>query len=163
ALRREDGSLVLTGRLAPDARVRFTRSGVLLGQAGRLAIVEKDRPPATLPVDSFGSTPQLDASLDHVYRLHEGRLWRESRLGPGAGRRGPRRPHALLDGPALRLRFLSRFGPAGGLRLRRLRSRPERRREAAAPPRPNRGRRLPLHGRALPVPLDRRGRRSGPQ
>jgi hypothetical protein len=91
SLRREDGSVVLRGRLGPDARLRFTRTGCLVGRGNVLALLEPGRPAATRPVDLFRSVPQFDVSGEHVYRLHEGRLWRD-------GPRGPERVGDVLRG-----------------------------------------------------------------
>jgi hypothetical protein len=82
SLRREDGTTLLQGRLGPDARLRFTRRSALVGQGNVLAQLESGRKTTTRPVDLFGSVPQFDVSCEHVYRLHEGRLWRDTPPGP---------------------------------------------------------------------------------
>ena len=135
-VRAEDGSVLLTGRLRPGARLRFTRAGCLVGQAGVLAMLEKGRPPVTHPVDVFGSRPQFDANNDHVYRLHEGRLWRDGDLGPeqvGDVLRGqtqfwmgPRFGFGLYRASEVQVAFVfasSGRGINDGVRLPRLRGR----------------------------------------
>jgi hypothetical protein len=136
SLRREDGAVLLQGRLGPGARLRFTRQSALVGQGHVVAQLEPGGKTTTRPVDLFGSVPQFDVSREFVYRLHEGRLWRDAAPGPelvGEVLRGqtqfwmgPRFGFGLYRASELQVAFV--FSDTGrgindGVRLPRIRGR----------------------------------------
>jgi hypothetical protein len=77
AYRREDGSLVLTGKLDPALRFRISKGATLIGRASQLTVVSPNAAPERLSCDSDGTGPAFDANEGHRYWTDAGRLLRD--------------------------------------------------------------------------------------
>ncbi len=113
ALRREDGHVVVRGRLDPRAACRLERDATLIGLGGQLIRFAKDGARERIAVDCVDGRPAFDARAGALYWAHGGLLYRRGLLGPqrvGAVLAGQTR---LWVGP----RFVFGFYRAGALTL----------------------------------------------
>jgi hypothetical protein len=82
-LRREDGTTLQRGPLAPGARVRLQDGATLIGQGGRLErLGRRGELVESLTVDSCGTLAAFDCNARHRYWVEAGRLLRDGALGP---------------------------------------------------------------------------------
>jgi hypothetical protein len=82
-LRREDGTTIRRGPLAPGARIRLQEGSTLIGWGGRLErIGRRGELVESLAVDSCGNLAAFDCNARHRYWVEAGRLLRDGALGP---------------------------------------------------------------------------------
>ncbi|WP_017297534.1 hypothetical protein [Nodosilinea nodulosa] len=116
--RREDGSALLQGDLAPNLRWRLQGETTLLGYQGQIVAFHPDQPPQRTAVESLGSAALLETNAGATYWIAQGQLLCQS--FPPASRDAPARigdvlPHQtrFWVGP----RFGLGFYQAGNLRV----------------------------------------------
>jgi H/ACA ribonucleoprotein complex subunit 3 len=75
--RREDGTVVASGRLVPGTRFRIQGPATLLGRQGHLLTLAPGQAPGQLAVDSCGTLPTFDANQHARYWAAGGQLRRD--------------------------------------------------------------------------------------
>ena len=79
--KREDGSVVLQGRLQPNVRWRIQSDTTLIGHQGQVVALRPGQPPQRLAVESYGAIAQFDVNAIHRYWTAQGQLLRDNPLG----------------------------------------------------------------------------------
>ena len=90
AYRREDGAVVLRGRLDPALRVAIQGRTTFVGKGGVVMALAPGAAPARIDVDMAGGRPAFAANERHSYFVSGGRLLRRPAASDGrADARGP--------------------------------------------------------------------------
>ncbi|MDJ0703683.1 MAG: hypothetical protein QNJ46_10425 [Leptolyngbyaceae cyanobacterium MO_188.B28] len=79
--KREDGSVVLKGELQPNVRWRIKSETTLIGCQGQVIILNPNKSPQRLAVESYGAIAQFDVNSMHRYWTAQGQLLRDTPLG----------------------------------------------------------------------------------
>ncbi len=82
AFKREDGSTVSGGPLAPGLRYRIVKQATVLGRDGQFAVLETGKPLRRQSTDAFRHLPMFDVNARHCYWALGGQLFRDGTLGP---------------------------------------------------------------------------------
>lgn len=80
--KREDGRVVLHGRLNPHMRYRIRGTQTLIGKDTAVITLQDGQQPERLSVDRFGLLPVFDANDRFRYWIDGGRLQRDGQFGP---------------------------------------------------------------------------------
>lgn len=80
--KRENGEVVMKGAVNPNTRFRINSNATLIGKQGRLAVIEPQKQPEMIAVDSFGVLPIFDANHKHRYWLQNGKLFHDAPIAP---------------------------------------------------------------------------------
>lgn len=80
--KREDTSVVVSGRLDPQMRFRLFGQSTLMAKNGQVLAFTPDQELSKLTVDSFGNLPIFDANNRFRYWLQSGQLMRDGQFAP---------------------------------------------------------------------------------
>jgi len=79
--KREDGSVVLEGKLDPRVRYRLQGNKTLLGKNGQVVILKQGAPAERIATDSYGILPVFDANENNRFFIQNEQLVRDGRYG----------------------------------------------------------------------------------
>lgn len=80
--KREDGTVVASGKLDPQVQYRLYDKATLIGKGNRLVTLRTHQKPEIMTIDCYGNLPIFDANEHFRYWLQSGRLLRDGRFGP---------------------------------------------------------------------------------
>lgn len=81
AFYREDREQCLQGDLDPHYRFGLRTKQTLIGKADQVILLQSDRTPERIAVDSYRSRPMFDVNAQTYYWLHNGQLLRQGEWG----------------------------------------------------------------------------------
>jgi tRNA A-37 threonylcarbamoyl transferase component Bud32 len=80
--KREDGTVVTSGKLDPRLRIRLQSKATLIGKGDLVATLIPGKPPEQLAVDTLQGAPVFDTNDSARYWVQDGQLKRDGVLGP---------------------------------------------------------------------------------